>query len=297
MKKTLYISDLDGTLLGPDSRLSAATVTLLNHAVSEGVLFSVATARTPATVSVLLRDVDIRIPLVVMTGAALWDKASGAYSEVQYFSPAQVREITEVYRRPEGGGGFLYTLAKDSALPQAEKDAQKIRDIMEIYHIGPLNKVEREFMEERLHTPYKRFFVPEDGRSEIPSEIENAVLFFGMKKEDVAREIRAGLHKIPDINPMFYYDWHAVDNIASVEAFPKGATKAQAIKRLKRLVGADRVVVFGDNMNDLSMMAAADWSVAVGNALPEVKRSADEVIGSNGADSVARYILEDFRRS
>lgn len=294
MKKTLYISDLDGTLLGPESKMSATAVTLLNHAVSEGVLFSVATARTPATVSLLLKDVDISIPLVVMTGAALWDKNTGVYSEVQYFKPQQVKEIIEVYRCPEAGGGFLYTLAPMSSENSA---TGKVRDLMEIYHIGPLNNVERGFMEERLGNPFKKFFVPEDGRSSIPDNIENAVLFFGMKNEAVAREIREGLHKIPDINPMFYYDWHAVDNIATVEAFPQGATKAQAIRRLKRLVGADRVVVFGDNMNDLSMMAAADWSVAVGNALPEVKRSADEVIGTNAADAVPRYILEDFRRS
>lgn len=303
MKKTLYISDLDGTLLGADSRLSAASVALLNHAVAEGVLFSVATARTPATVSLLLKDVDIRIPMVVMTGASLWDKNSGLYSEVQYFHPDQVRKIIGVYSRPEGGGGFLYTLADrpapgcSSLSAPASPYAGRLSQVMEIYHIGPLNKAEREFMEERVDNPFKVFFVPSDGRSEIPPHIGNAVLFFGMKSENVAREIRAGLHKIPGINPMFYYDWHAVDNIASVEAFPEGATKAQAIQRLKRLVGADRVVVFGDNMNDLSMMAAADWSVAVSNALPEVKRAADEVIGPNTADAVPRYILEDFRRS
>lgn len=283
--KTLYISDLDGTLLAPDSRLSQTTVALLNHAISEGVLFSVATARTPATVSALLKDVNVNIPMVVMTGAALWDKNTGRYSCVQNFTPSQVREIIRVYESVKDGGCFLYTLA-----------GPEERAVMEIYHVGELNGVEREFMEEREGNPFKRFFVPVDGRSDIPGDIANAVLFFGMRPEAAAREIRERLHHVKDINPMFYYDWHAADNVASVEAFPQGATKAQAFGRLKRLVGADRVVVFGDNMNDLSMMAAADWSVAVGNALPEVKRAADEVIGTNAADSVPRYILEDMRK-
>ncbi|MBR3453503.1 MAG: HAD hydrolase family protein [Muribaculaceae bacterium] len=44
---TLYVSDLDGTLLGHDSRLSAVTVATLNRIIGElGGLFTVATART-----------------------------------------------------------------------------------------------------------------------------------------------------------------------------------------------------------------------------------------------------------
>jgi len=54
-------------------------------------------------------------------------------------------------------------------------------------------------------------------------------------------------------------------------------------------------VVFGDNLNDLPMMAVADVAVAVENALPEVKAKADVVIGPNTDDAVARWI-EDRER-
>lgn len=280
MNRTLFITDLDGTLLNSEARLSAGTVAMLNEAISHGAMVSVATARTPATVSLLLKDVDFRIPLVVMTGVALWDKSTGLYSHVQKFSPEKVNEIVEAYLTPEGGGGFLYTLRK-------QPDG---RDMMDIYHIGPMNAIEREFMEERLHSPYKRFIVPESGISTLPEKIEDGVLFFGMKPDRIAEKIRERLLGIEDINPMFYHDWHG-DEIAEVEAFPEGATKAKAIMRLKRLTGAERIVVFGDNFNDLSMMGIADHSVAVANALPEVKAAADEVIGTNDEDSVARYIL------
>lgn len=283
--RTLYISDLDGTLLAPDSRLSQTTVTLLNHAISRGALFSVATARTPATVSRLLEDVDLKIPLVVMTGAALWDKETGKYSEVQNFLPEQVEEIVRAYTSPKDGGGFLYTLSRR---PEG-------KDIMEIYHVGPLNEIERGFMNERIDSPFKKFMVPESGLSILPPRIEDAILFFGMRPNETAGEILERLEKIPGINPMHYHDWYG-DEITEIEAFPHGATKAKAIGRLKRITGADRVVVFGDNLNDLSMMEAADWSVAVGNAIPEVKKAADEVIGSNAADAVVRYILEDMRQ-
>lgn len=51
---TLFVSDLDGTLLQPDARLSEETVALLNSNIDRGALFTVATARTPATVAPIL---------------------------------------------------------------------------------------------------------------------------------------------------------------------------------------------------------------------------------------------------
>ena len=216
----------------------------------------------------------------------MWDKATGVYSDVQYFHPSQVSKIIESYLEPAGGGGFLYTLSK----------REKGNDLMEIYHVGEINDVESNFMKERIHNPYKKFIVPESGRSEIPDKISNAVLFFGMRPNGVAEKIIRNLEGIGGINPMHYHDWYG-DEITEVEAFPDGATKAKAIKRLKEKTGARKVVVFGDNMNDLSMMKAADWSVAVANAVPAVKEAADEVIGSNCADSVPRYILASLNNS
>ena len=44
--KTLYVSDLDGTLLNRQSRLSAYTVETLNCLIGEGLPFTYATARS-----------------------------------------------------------------------------------------------------------------------------------------------------------------------------------------------------------------------------------------------------------
>ena len=52
--------------------------------------------------------------------------------------------------------------------------------------------------------------------------------------------------------------------------------------------------MFGDNLNDLPMMAVADVAVAVDNALPQVKEAADIIIGPNTANSVARFIKQDY---
>jgi len=73
-----------------------------------------------------------------------------------------------------------------------------------------------------------------------------------------------------------------------------GVSKAAAIREVARRHGARRIVVFGDNLNDLSMFAVADTAVAVGNALPQVKAAADITIGSNDADAVAEYICKEI---
>ena len=85
--KTLYVSDMDGTLLQPDARLSERTVSMLNEAIASGKLFTVATARTPATVAPLMQRVNMNIPAIVMTGAALWNPADGRYSRLRLMGP------------------------------------------------------------------------------------------------------------------------------------------------------------------------------------------------------------------
>ena len=77
--KHLFVSDMDGTLLGSDSRVSPVSADIISRLSRSGVPITVATARTPASVEVLLADTLISVPAIVMTGAALWDCASGRY--------------------------------------------------------------------------------------------------------------------------------------------------------------------------------------------------------------------------
>lgn len=84
------------------------------------------------------------------------------------------------------------------------------------------------------------------------------------------------------------------NDIYNLEIFPSGVNKAAAILSLKKKTGAERLVVFGDNLNDLSMLEAADVAVAVDNAFSQVKEAADIIIGPNYSDAVARFIEKDF---
>ena len=271
------MSDLDGTLLQPDSRLSDRTVGMLNRAIAEGKMFTIATARTPATVAAILDGVDMRLPAVVMTGAALWNPATGHYSRREYLDSEAVKRLLGIYKDTDTSS-FVFTLNGD---------------MIDIYHVGgALNELQQQFIDERSHSPYKRFHVTADGGDVLPPDMSKVILLYSMLPDAKAASTYELTKRIKRLRAQYYHDIFGPE-IGILEAFSDRATKADAVKALADQAGAGRIVCFGDNINDLSMMEVADVAVAVENALPEVKEAADIVIGPNTDDSVARFILED----
>ena len=77
-----------------------------------------------------------------------------------------------------------------------------------------------------------------------------------------------------------------------LEAQPAGVSKGFALKRLAERMGwsLEHIMAFGDSLNDLSMLEAVGYGVAVGNARDEVKRAVRFVCGANTEDGVARFV-------
>ena len=275
MSKTLYVSDLDGTLLQPDARLSAATVKMLNEATASGKLFTVATARTPATVAPILENVVMTMPAIVMTGAAFWDRATGLYSRERLIDSDAAARLLDAYRRT-GTPTFVYSLSDN---------------MITIRHTGPLDALQRQFLEERTHTPFKSIDIGADGESQFPERLDDVILLYSMVPNAEGERAFAEIRDIPGVRPQCYHDIYGADTLI-LEAFSPEATKAKAMRAMAEMCGADKIVAFGDNVNDLPMMREADIAVAVENALPEVKEAADIVIGPNTSDAVAKFILD-----
>ena len=61
---------------------------------------------------------------------------------------------------------------------------------------------------------------------------------------------------------------------------------------LKENYGFNKVVAFGDNLNDLPLFEASDEAYAVENAKEDVKKHATAVIGRNTEDAVAKYLAK-----
>lgn len=76
------------------------------------------------------------------------------------------------------------------------------------------------------------------------------------------------------------------------EIMPKKATKAEAIRKLKEMWGCERIVSFGDAVNDIPMFEISDACYAVDNAVPKLKELATGIVDSNDNDGVAKCLLE-----
>ena len=270
---TLYVSDLDGTLLGEDSQLSAVTVATLNRIIGElGGLFTVATARTPATVVPLMQQVHARLPFIVIGGSAMWNPVTMSYEHTRGIDDMTVNAVADVFDR-RGAHPFIYR--------------RHGKNLLHTHHYGPLSPQEERFIAERQHLPLKQFFL--DDRDFRHSDDE-ALLIFSMNKYAVLKSIADDLRtSVPSCSVMVYHDIFD-ESEGYLEIFSAGTSKAAAIGDLAHQLGVGRVVVFGDNRNDIAMMQAADFSVAVDNAFTEVKSVASEVIGPNTVDSVASWI-------
>lgn len=272
--KTLFVSDLDGTLLGADRKVSEESVRLINEAIGDGAMFSVATARTPATVGPLLDGVKSPLPFIVMTGAAIWDREANRYVYAAFHREETARRLVELYRR-HGLSTFVYILGDD--------------DVIHIYHMGDMSGLEREFMEERLHTPYKDFHILDKEEGELPEKLDKVLLFYSMRSTEEVRRVYDEIKDSDELRAVFYHDMYG-EEVALMEVFGPEASKANAVCRLAEMVGAERIVAYGDNVNDIPILEAADDAVVVENAVEAAKAAAARWIGPNTADSVAKDI-------
>lgn len=271
--KTLFVSDMDGTLLDADAQISSTTASILSSLTDRGVLFTVATARTPATVEPLLADTRTTLPCIVMTGAALWHRDTHTYSDV-YHIPGRYEAVIDRVFADAGVTPLIYTLPDNH--------------ILQVYHAGPsLNAAEQLFCDQRANLPLKHF----NFNATPPEQAHGRrLLMFAMGTVPGTQRVAAELTRlVPDCSVSCYRDTYN-PALGLIEVFGPGVSKAQAVLALKQRVGADRLVVYGDNLNDLPMLQVADLAVAVGNALGSVKDSANIVIGPNTADSVARNV-------
>jgi len=266
--RTLYVSDLDGTLLHRDQTLSSFSAATINALVAEGMLFSYATARSVHTAGVITAALDKNIPVIVYNGTFILENGTHKRLLSNTFSPAEAQQILAVCN---AGGVYPFTYA---FLDGAERFS---------------------YIEQRLSADMQEFLTirGEDSRRR-PTDEENLSQgeVFHFVAMDCAEKLYPLYEKLKDS-----YTCHYGNDMYSgkpwLEIHPKSATKANAVLALKKLLGCDKVVCFGDGKNDISMFCIADECYAVANAAPELKAIATDVIGDCDTDAVAKWLLKN----
>ena len=85
MNKTLYVSDLDGTLLRSNQTTSEYTNEVINSLTEKGIVFSYATARSIYTSSKVTKGLDAKIPVITYNGAFIVDNCTHEVLHATYF--------------------------------------------------------------------------------------------------------------------------------------------------------------------------------------------------------------------
>lgn len=97
MKTTLYVSDLDGTLLQSNETTSDYTNKTINELVDKGMLFSYATARSLVTAKKVTKGIKAEIPLIVYNGTFVVDNVTGNILLENYFDKSVLDVLDELF--------------------------------------------------------------------------------------------------------------------------------------------------------------------------------------------------------
>lgn len=274
MPKTLYVTDLDGTLLRNDTTVSSHTAETINAFMAAGGLFTYATARSFSSAGKIMAPLNLTLPAITFNGTFIIDAQTGVWQQACIMDRKAALGAVEAILRTgltplvyaslggrervswlpaKAGGGALDYVAsrKDDKRLRAVEDVQALTE-GEVYYITLIDTLQTV---EAVHPV-------------------------------ISRDASLHAHLLEDTYTPGQY-W--------LEISRHDSGKGNALLRLKEMLGVDHVVCFGDNLNDMPLFAAADEGYAVANARDALKAVATGVIGENEQDGVAAYLAGVMR--
>lgn len=252
--------DLDGTLLRSDGSVSDRTVRTLQAARDKGVVVAIATGRMYQTA----RPYGERLglgdsPLLLFAGGLIETLESKKILFQQVIPREWAQELADLALRR---GWQLQTYIDD--VLRAARDDEWIRDYERITH--------------------SKACICGDDFYHVQGDC-NKLLSRGGHDDLVARKALIEKTFPGRFNVLFSAP-------TFLEIMPQGVDKGEGIRRLGELygIGTDEIMALGDSQNDLDMLKAAGFPVAMANATEEVKAAAAYVTASNDDDGVAAAV-------
>lgn len=275
-KKALFVSDLDGTLLGREGLLSPVTVQGLEKLHCHGVPFTVASGRTFSSIRRVLGEAPLRLPVISSDGALI----------SAYDSPAPLHLFA-----------MSHHLAVELTRFCLEKGVHPLWDVWDgqenlMVSEGPKNPASAWYHDHKQAEQFYRWRFTDPLVLDPRWRLISLTLLDEPEKLEELRILidqRFGTWFKTDYALLTQTDGYAALWVQSQEA-----RKENALRVLTGMLGYPdgEVYVFGDELNDLGMFCGTWHSVAVANARPELKEKAVSLIDAHHEDSVIRFILE-----
>lgn len=260
MRIDTIVSDLDDTLLNDDCQLSQYTVDVLHRCTERGIRVIPASGRAMNSMLPYLKRLNTGCPAIGCNGAQLISPELTLMRCLD-FDASLARELcafmeeNSMYVQVYKDEYFYYATECDSA-----KQYKKSSGMMG-KAVGDLQK-------------FITFPTPKVLGITHPEEVARIL--------PIAQEHFKGRAAFSVSKPYF------------LEAEPPEVSKGNALKELSKIIGInpETTLVFGDSLNDLSMLAFTPNSVAMENGRDEVKAAARYICQPNHQDGVARFIEE-----
>lgn len=249
MDKKIVFFDIDGTLLDHDKQLPDATVEAIKALKANGHIPAIATGRAPFAIKEVAEKLDIH-SFVCLNGQYAVHKDEPVYKNA--LNDQALAELVETAKKFQHPLVFMDEKGWVSNIEQHPDVTEAIGTLQMLDTLG---------------------FNPDLYKEE---KIYQALLFCESHQETPYLE---------QFNQFDFVRWHDV----STDIIPKGGSKAVGIQKMMAKLGLDmgNAYAFGDGLNDVKMLQMIPHSVAMGNALPEVKRSAKYVTEAVDANGIA----------
>jgi Cof subfamily protein (haloacid dehalogenase superfamily) len=263
-KCSAVITDVDGTLVNDEKRLTSRAASAVAELRASGIVFSIISSRPPRGLRLLLGPLEITTPIASFNGGVI--AAPDLSIITEHLLPPEVARRTVDMLNAHGVQVWVFSgqdwLVCDSDGPYVDLEERTV---------GFRAKIVKDFQ----------------------ASLDGAAKIVGVSRdfERLARcesDVRAALADKASVarSQPYYLDiTHPLAN------------KGTALTEIAKLLGVPlaEVAVIGDGGNDVAMFERSGLSIAMGNASPEVRQAADFVTHSNReegfANAVEQFIL------
>jgi Cof subfamily protein (haloacid dehalogenase superfamily) len=260
----IIATDVDGTLLDADSRITKLNREALLECREKGIEVILATGKTMDSIEYLIKELNLVLPQIVLNGSMTMSPQMETI-RASRIEPNIYRDVVDFIR----DNGMPPVIALDNGKLYIEE-----------YHpdLKHLDNIDEEFIKvDSIDTDH---FAKNTVDIYIPIIQSNPL-------EKALREKYSG--KLQFIRSGEYF----------FDILNKGATKGTALLAILDELGISprEVAVFGDSPNDLSMFEVAGLKVAVKNSYPEILEAADIITDENYnsglGKAIYKYILKN----
>lgn len=277
----LIASDMDGTLLNSKHEIAEESVAAIRNAENSGIIFAISTGREYENVEPFLKKHNIRCQCVLMNGAEYRDE-DGNIVEVINIDIEIASKIIDILNKNKVSAriftdkGVYTSDTKEEALKEMTYRTMSFNPDMTIEEAIEEAKKQPYFIQLKYIDDIKEFL-------ESGIEIRKFVAFH--RDVELINEMKSQIGKLTGIAVSSSF----IDNI---EVTHMTAQKGIILAKVAQKMGIDKseVMVLGDSFNDYSMFEVFEESVAMENAVPEIKKIAKYITDTNDNLGVAKAI-------